>query len=372
MDATDSLERMATKVEQTKDQIQTEEATKTSLVMPFIQEVLGYNVFDINEVVPEFIADVGLKKGEKIDYAILHGGEVAILVECKKINQPLNIENASQLFRYFHVTTARIAILTNGQQWQFYTDLDIPNKMDAKPFMELDLLNIDPLLIPQVAKHSKTDFDLDSVLNAAEELKYVSAVKKIMASQLQEIEAEFANFFIGRVYQGRITAKVRQDMTPLIQSGIQQFIRGQVDERLQRALSAGEHQSAASHMAPTSPSKVDPSEPMTPGDDTEQTAAEFAELETTHDEIQGHLIIRAILADMVDISRIKMRDAKTYCAILLDDNNRQPVGRLWFNRSQWYLGTFDEAKKETRNPISGVAEIYDHRHTLRETAARYL
>lgn len=167
MSISDSLERMAAKVAQTKDQIQTEEATKTALVMPFIQDVLGYNVFDIDEVVPEFIADVGLKKGEKIDYAILHDDEVSILVECKKVGQSLNVNNASQLFRYFHVTSARIAILTNGRHWQFYTDLDTPNKMDSKPFMELDLLDVDPLLIPQVEKHSKSDFDLDSVLNAA-------------------------------------------------------------------------------------------------------------------------------------------------------------------------------------------------------------
>lgn len=372
MDATDSLERMAAKVTQTKDQIQTEEATKTSLVMPFIQEVLGYNVFDISEVVPEFIADVGLKKGEKIDYAILHGGEVAILVECKKINQPLKIENASQLFRYFHVTSARIAILTNGQQWQFYTDLDIPNKMDSTPFMELDLLNIDPLLIPQVAKHSKSDFDLDSVLNAAEELKYVSAIKRVMAAQIKDIDADFANFFISRVYQGRITAKVREDMTPLIQSGIQQFIRDQVDERLQRALTTSDHHGAAPQALKALPAEVGPPVPTMPGADATLHAAEAAEFETTKDEIQAHLIIRAILADIIDINRIEMRDAKTYCAILLDNNNRQPIARLWFNRSQWYLGTLDEQKKETRNPISTVSEIYNHRETLRQTANRYI
>lgn len=95
-------------------------------------------------------------------------------------------------------------------------------------------------------------------------------------------------------------------------------------------------------------------------------------VETTEDEIQGHLIIRAMLGDIVDLNRVAMRDAKSYCAIILDDNNRQPIARLWFNRSQWYLGTFDENKKEARNPIASLTEIYDYREALREATRRYL
>lgn len=369
MDIADSLERMATKVAQTKEMIQTEEATKTSLVMPFIQEVLGYNVFDINEVVPEFIADVGLKKGEKIDYAILHGGEVSILVECKKISQPLNIDNASQLFRYFHVTNARIAILTNGQQWQFYTDLDTPNKMDSKPFMELDLLDIDPVLVPQVARHSKSDFDLDSVLNAAEELKYVSAVKRVMLTQLKEIEPDFANLFIGRIHQGRVTAKIREQLTPVIQAGIQQFVRDQVNERLQRALTNGD---SPAQLSPAASTILVEASGVESADDSGDDEGEPSGIETTEAEIQGLLVVRALLGEVVDMERIVMRDAKSYCAILLDNNNRQPIARLWFNRSQWYLGTFDEAKKETRNPIGGIADMYGFKSALRETIERYI
>jgi hypothetical protein len=134
MEFAEKLSALAAKVRQQRGVIQTEEATKNAFVMPFISTILGYDVFNPMEVVPEFIADVGLKKGEKIDYAIVKDGEVQILIECKKSTEPVKIEHASQLFRYFAVTNARIAILTNGEVYQFFTDLDAPNRMDAKPF----------------------------------------------------------------------------------------------------------------------------------------------------------------------------------------------------------------------------------------------
>ena len=102
MDFIDQLRSLAVRITNTKDMIQTEEATKNAMVMPFMQ-ALGYNVFDPLEVTPELIADVGTKKGEKVDYAILRDGKPIILFECKKCSGDLNINHASQLFRYFHV-----------------------------------------------------------------------------------------------------------------------------------------------------------------------------------------------------------------------------------------------------------------------------
>lgn len=150
MEFEEKLASLAAKIRQQKAAIQTEEATKNAFVMPFIQNVLGYDVFDPLEVVPEFVCDVGTKKGEKIDYAILKDGQIQILIESKKIGESLNINYASQLFRYFHVTTARISILTNGQAYRFFTDLDAPNKMDEKPFLEFDLLDIDDHVVPEL------------------------------------------------------------------------------------------------------------------------------------------------------------------------------------------------------------------------------
>ena len=170
----DALEDLAAKTREYGPVLSTEEATKTAIVMPFIGRVLGYDVFNPAEVVPEYVADLGLKKGEKIDFAILREGQVQMLIEAKKIGETLSVANASQLVRYFHTSNARIAVLTNGQHWHFFTDLDAPNRMDERPFLRLDLLDIDPYTLPELRKLTKDEFDLDSVLVAAEELKYVS------------------------------------------------------------------------------------------------------------------------------------------------------------------------------------------------------
>lgn len=143
MEFEEQIEQLAQKIESMKDGIETEEATKTAFILPFISQVLGYDIFNPSEVIPEFTADVGIKKGEKIDYALMHDGSVQIIIECKRIGSSLSLENASQLYRYFAVTNARIGVLTNGQIWNLYMDIDEPNKMDSKPFLVLDLLDID-------------------------------------------------------------------------------------------------------------------------------------------------------------------------------------------------------------------------------------
>lgn len=121
MDFIDQVKQFAKRVEGMKDTIQTEEATKTSIIMPFFS-LLGYDVFNPNEFIPEFTADVGIKKGEKVDYAILSDGSPVILIECKWIGEPLE-KHDSQLFRYFGTSKAKFAILTNGLIYRFYTDL---------------------------------------------------------------------------------------------------------------------------------------------------------------------------------------------------------------------------------------------------------
>ncbi|WP_229360290.1 type I restriction endonuclease [Ferrimonas sediminicola] len=202
MDFIERLEALAKKLEQVKETLATEEATKNALVMPFLHSVLGYDVFDPTEVIPEFTADTGTKKGEKVDYALMKDGEVQILIECKKYGEQLTSKHASQLFRYFSVTRARLAILTNGAQYEFYTDLDAPNKMDEKPFLTLDLEDIDEHAVPEVKKLTKSSFDVESVVGAAGELKYLNQIKKLLSEQFKDPEEDFVRFFASRVYSG--------------------------------------------------------------------------------------------------------------------------------------------------------------------------
>jgi len=350
---------LATKIRTQRDSIKTEEATKNAFVMPFISTILGYDVFNPLEVVPEFIADVGMKKGEKIDYAIMRDGEVQILIECKSSQGPLRIENASQLYRYFSVTKARIAVLTNGEIYQFFTDLDAPNMMDNRPFLVLDMANIDESILPELVKLSKEVFDLDSIISAAEELKYVGALKRLIAGEFKEPEEEWVRFFATRVYEGTYTQKVKEQFKKLVPRATAQFLNDQVNDRLKTAL-----------VSPSFNPDDSPVEALGSG------AIAHAEgndggIVTTPDELEGFNIVKAIACSEVKPERIIARDSQTYFGILLDDNNRKTIARLHFNqKKQKYLGLLDEDKVETRHPISTLDDIYQFADAIRASVRR--
>lgn len=358
------LSSLATKIAKQRASIETEEATKNAFVMPFISLVLGYDVFNPSEVVPEFTADVGTKKGEKIDYAIVKDGEVQILMECKHIGAPLNIKHASQLFRYFAVANARIAVLTNGDEYQFFTDLDAPNRMDEKPFLVIQMSDLDAALIPELRKLTKDAFDLESIINAAEELKYVGEIKRVLSAQFASPDADWVKFLTARVYEGAFTQKVREQFTGLVEKAVSQFLNDRVNDRLKAAL--GGESVIADNASVSSPEA---------SEHVAEASIESVEkrdgIETTLEELEGFQIVRAIACSEAAPSRIAKRDTKTYFGILLDDNNRRPIARLWFNTSQKYIGLFDAEKNETRHPIDSLDEIYRFADQIRATVHFY-
>lgn len=318
----------------------TEEAAKNALVMPFLQ-ALGYNVFNPAEVVPEFTCDVGIKKGEKVDYAICQDGKIKMLVECKPANSELNINHASQLFRYFATTEARVAILTNGVIYKFFSDIDTPNKMDDKPFftMQLDgaVRKHDLRTLESFTKHA---FDIDKIVREAGNLKLQSLVYKELQAEFQDPSEEFVRLIAGKVSPGRVTSQVRESFKSLIVNSVSSLIRDKVNERLSSALTATNR----------------------PEEKDEEGATE-ATL-TTQEEIDGFNIIRAIVSRAVDPKRVFMRDAKSYCAVLLDDNNRKTIARLHFNSpTARYLGTF-AGKDERREAVTEPIDLYKHEQAI--------
>ncbi|MEE2038789.1 type I restriction enzyme HsdR N-terminal domain-containing protein [Nocardiopsis sp. CT-R113] len=357
----EKVSALASKVQKQRDMTQTEEAAKNAFVMPFIATILGYDVFDPREVVPEFTADVGMKKGEKVDYAIVRDNEVQILIECKKANGELKVEHASQLYRYFSVTNARIAVLTNGVEYQFYTDLEAPNRMDSKPFMVLDFSDIDESLLPELRKLTRETFDLNSVIDAAEKLKYLGAIKRTLAEEFQDPEDEWVKFFASRVYDKSFTKRAREQFTPLVREAASAFLDDQVNLRLKKALESTRPQ------AETEAEAVSGQEAAT--EDLERGTG----IETTLEELEGYQVVKAIACSEVKPQRIAHRDSKSYFAILLDDNNRRPIARLHFNaRSKKYLGVFDADKNETRHLLGSIDDIYLHADKIREVVRSYL
>ena len=190
MDLIDRMREISNQAPRQLEYIKTEEATKNAFVMPFIQ-ALGYNVFNPMEVVPEFTADVGTKKHEKVDYAIMQDGKPIILIEAKSATSDLNGEHASQLFRYFSVTEARIGILTNGLQYRFHSDLEKQNHMDEKPFLIIDLLNFDTRPMSQLKKFTKSAFDVDRIVSNANELKYKREIRLLLDAEFNQPSEDF-------------------------------------------------------------------------------------------------------------------------------------------------------------------------------------
>ena len=350
MEFIERLRQLSAKVKNLGPSIKTEEATKNAFIMPFISQVLGYDVFDPNEVVPEFVCDIGTKKGEKIDYAIMKDGDISILIECKKIGEPLNTNNASQLFRYFHATNARIAILTNGQFFRFYTDLDAPNKMDEKPFLEMDMLRVDETIVAELSKITKNQFDINSIINAAEEMKYVSQIKAVIRGQFQSPGDDYIRLMVSKVYEGKFTEKIRDQFTDLTKKALTQFVNDQLNERLKSAI-------------------VEPEPPSISVDIIE---AEKGAIETTQEELEAFQIVRAIVREAIDVKRVTYRDNQSYFGIFVDDNNRKPICRMHLNRNQKYIGIFDENKAEARILIETLDDIFKHSSNLQKTALLYV
>lgn len=323
----------------------TEEAAKNALVMPFLR-ALGYDVFNPGEVVPEFTCDVATKKGEKVDYAICGGGKVTMLVECKPANSELSIKNAGQLFRYFSVTEARVAVLTNGVVYKFFSDLDAPNKMDEKPFFTCQLDALKKQDIRTLTRFTKQAFDIDRIVEEAASLKMQSLVYKELQREFAEPSEELIRLIAGKISPGRLTPAKKEEFKNLIVHSISSLIRDRVNERLTSALTAS-----------------NPAEEESDNGTPEEAAV------TTEDEIAGYNIVRAIAAKAVDPKRIVMRDQKSYCAILLDDNNRKTIARLHFNSpTARYLGTF-QGKEETRHAVSEPVDIYQHDEAILKRVA---
>jgi hypothetical protein len=353
MDFKDEIKLFGDRVEKLKDQIQTEEATKNAFIMPFIK-ALGYDVFNPFEVMPEFVADIGIKKGEKVDYAIVKDGEPCILIECKHWGESLDPHN-SQLFRYFHTTPAKFGLLSNGIVYRFYTDLVEPNKMDEKPFFEFNVTDIKDNQVEELKKFHKSYFDVGSIQNTASELKYMNELKVLINSEFQNPSDGFVRHFAKQIYNGVLTSRLMDQFSGLTKKSIQQYINDLITERLKSALKKENEDQ-----------KTVESEPVNIQPDTKD-----AKIETTEVEMEGFMIVKTIMRQKVKASRIVYRDAQSYFAILLDDNNRKTICRLYLNGSKKYIGIFDDNKKETKNEILSLDDIFNFTELLHKTISLY-
>lgn len=348
MELANQLKSLADKINQLKDKIETEESTKHAFVLPFIN-ILGYDTFNPTEVVPEFTADLGLKKGEKVDYAIIQNEEPILIIECKNWKESLSV-HGSQLFRYFHVSKTRFALLTNGIVYQFFTDLDEKNKMDQKPFLEFDIINLKDNAIHEITKFHKSNFDVNKILDNASSLKFIKEIRKLIDAEINTPSPEFVKLFANKVYNGRLTEKVMEEFTELVQKAFGQLIGEKINDRLNAAINK---------------------EAQKQLEDLPETIDDESKINTTEEELEGFRIVVAILRRKLPTNRIVYRDTQSYFGILLDDNNRKPLCRLHLNGGKKYIGLFNDNKTEVRQPINSVDDIYLFEKQLLETVNLY-
>ena len=363
MDFIDQLKQFSKRVESMKDSIQTEEATKTAIIMPFFS-MLGYDVFNPQEFVPEFTADVGIKKGEKVDYAIIRDGQPVILIECKSISENLD-RHDSQLFRYFGTTTAKFAILTNGIIYRFYTDLDSPNKMDDDPFLTINILDVRENQVPELKKFSKSVFDIDSIFSTASELKYVHEFKRVFTEQLDTPADDFIRFFLQGCYSGPKTQNVIEKFRPGLRKALNDLISEMMNDKIKTALGGSGGSVSVIEQKP-----VD--DIPSPSEDSVEQEKRIPNIVTTEEELEAFFIIKNLFADLVDIHEITYKDTESYINILYKGNIRKWICRLRLTDNQKTLIVPDENKKERKFTLSDIYELRNYKDTLTEVLQRYL
>ena len=353
MDFIDEVRTRSGRFANRVEHLDTEEATKTSLVLPFI-EMMGYSIFDPTEVVPEFTADVGTKKNEKVDYALMQEGKPAVLIECKMYGSNLREDEMSQLLRYFTVTEARFGILTDGIVYRFFSDLDQPNMMDPKPFFEFNMLDFTEPQVEELKRFTKSAFDMTEIVDAARELKYTTEIKRVLAEELANPSDDFVGFIVRRVYEGRVTRPVREMFSSLAHQAFTQFINDRINDRLKSALERGDEKEKPSE-------EQDQPEPEEP--------EEEGEPEVTPLELEAFTVIKAILRDTIDVRRLQLYPGMRFATVYLNESaDKDGAGslfcRLLFKTSNLRINLPDRTFG-TNDPLDDIDSLFDYAERIR-------
>ncbi|MEM8717930.1 MAG: type I restriction endonuclease [Cyanobacteria bacterium P01_G01_bin.39] len=344
MDFIDQIKTIAQRIDKVKDKVINEEATKTAFIIPFI-EALGYDIYNPGEVFPEYTADIPVLKNDKVDYAILSEGKPTILIECKCCQDSLdNFKHTAQLHRYFQNTEARFGVLTNGITYRFYTDIDTGHIMDTKPFFEFNLTKFNDSDVNELKKFSKANFDPNTLNDTAQNLLYTKEIKRLVTEQFANPSAELVKFFACQIYNKRMTSNAVEKFTEITKASLKEFINERIAERLKSAMEDSE--------------KI--------VEDTKETTEEIEKqplgienaIVTTEEELEGFYIVKSVLREVLDVSKLQSKDTINYFGINLYGKVNQTVCRLYFNGKRKYISIIDANGKEVKKEIANLDGIY--------------
>lgn len=342
------LDALAEKIRNTpKENIQTEEATKMAFIAPFLN-LLGYDVFDPSIVVPEFVADVGSKKGEKVDYAIMDNDKPLILIEAKSIHENLDNHN-NQLVRYFTVTDAKFGILTNGVEYRFFSDLDEKNKMDGTPFMVINMLSLKERNKRDLERFARDQLNLDSILDMANRKKYTTGIKSVIKDEMQNPSDEFVKFFISQITNKRATQGLIEEFKEYVRSSLNEIVNDIANDKINSIQDRLQTQNQ---------------EVVLQEESKEESVANISE-----EEQEAYYIVRAILAEKIDSSRITYRDTINYLNIVCDDSRKKWICCLYLKSSNKLIAFNDGIDEKIK--IEKLQDLYSYRDKILEVAERF-
>lgn len=295
---------LSEKILKLKETINTEEATKTSFILPLFQ-ILGYDIFNPQELAAEVISDIGSKKGEKVDYVLFKDKSPIIVVECKKWSEDLN-SHINQLIRYYHTSKVKFGLLTNGIEYRFFTDLEQSNIMDQEPFFKFNILDFTENDLDTLILFSKNSFTEKNIISTAENLKYLSKIKNVILNELQNPSKEFSDLLIRKIYGGRITTKVFESYSSLINKALEElFPKESIEEE------------------------------------------KGSSIITTDEELTFYNFIIKEFPEYTP--QLSYKDFKGHFSVIINGSSRQCVAKAHFNGKKKYIVLFDgdnEIKKE--------------------------
>jgi len=330
----ENIQKLSFQIAERKNHITNEEMTKHALIIPFLQ-VLGFDVFNPLEIKSEYNADFGKKKGEKVDYAIFKDDKPIIFIEAKSVNENINGHDA-QLSRYFNTAPeVKLAILTNGIQYKFFTDLNFDNIMDENPFIQLDITNLSDSDIEVLSKFKKESFEKDELLKYAEELVYTSNLNDKLNELFKNPSDDFIRYLIKDFSDTRVTVNVVDRFRPIVKKAISNAILDIVSQGLYQQNTNLEN------------TKVDDESNELVVENTKKIKIK-QEIVTTKEELSSFNFIRAILsAEGKDISTLNYKDTINYFNIT--------------NNTNWFLRfNFENEKKKyviTKIPYETVKSL---------------
>ena len=228
--------------------------------------------------------------------------------------------------------------------------------MDEKPFFTLDLSNLKDTSLKILDKFTKNGYNLEAILDSAEGLKYIKAIRNEFEKELKDPSDEIVKMLVSKFYEKPLIASRMTAFKEYTKKAFSNSINESINFRLKNALDINE----------TIPTKTD--ETISSIDDSSE-APKFV---TTEEEREGSQIIKAILREMLPTSRIGFRDTQSYFGILLDDNNRKPICRLHFNSANKYIELFNNGKDSgEKKLLNSLDDIYNYKKELLHTLKNY-